>query len=227
MPYRSTSFPRISIDNRWCCLTFLDQKKTVQIFPKVAALRISVPVEPHQIHVSIDSNVNDQLQSWYWTLMLKLMIKCIFYIFLVYSWYFPFMKLTLYCQTVVRISDPLHTAVVDIHRFSANFFIFRWHLKNSIYLLKSEKFDVFTYLRFKPRLFSVKQCCLIISRSVIVIGAINHLAKLQSLCRQRLVDNDYIPALFVLNLYNLLDLVQFYVELLGSEQLYVEKCYMK
>ena len=34
----------------------------VQIFRNLAALRISVSVEPHQIHISVDSNVNDQLQ---------------------------------------------------------------------------------------------------------------------------------------------------------------------
>ena len=94
-------------------------KKAVQIFWNVTALRMSVPVERHQIHMSVDPNVNYQFQSWYLTLMLKIMIRMIFYLFMVGS-YFSCMKPTLYCQTIISISDSLPTGVVDIHKFSVN-----------------------------------------------------------------------------------------------------------
>ena len=38
-------------------------QKAVHIFRNLAGLIISVPVEPRQIHVSVNSNENDQLQS--------------------------------------------------------------------------------------------------------------------------------------------------------------------
>ena len=62
--YRSTRFPRILIDNRWFCLTLLDQKshtKCCSDLPKFrGTLNIRTCWSPSKIHMSVDSNLNDQ-----------------------------------------------------------------------------------------------------------------------------------------------------------------------
>ena len=66
------------------------------------------------------------------------------------------MKQTLYCQTVVSISESLPTAAVDIHEFSAHSLHSSNASKIACACYNLEKINIFTYLRFEPKVFVVK-----------------------------------------------------------------------